>query len=158
MSTRTPTQSAGSLAGSQPAAAADQTAQETASLEAGSCDAIDASLGLLDHRTRARSIPVRLAPHGRYLAFSDGTETRLVRLEDRITHVGRGLNADLRLEDQRVSRTHAILVRHGHTVRLLDNRSAHGTFLGGRRVIATNIQNGDMIQFGPVVAQYLEVR
>jgi len=68
------------------------------------------------------------------------------------------LNADLRFEDQRVSRTHAILVRHGRTIRLLDNRSAHGTFLNGRRVIAANIQNGDVIRFGPVVVQYVEVR
>ena len=80
------------------------------------------------------------------------------RSRDRTDHIGRGLNADLRFEDQRVSRTHAILVGHGRTIRLLDDRSAHGTFLNGRRVIAANIQNGDVIRFGPVVVQYVEVR
>lgn len=163
MSTRAPLQPAASANGSKRGGATGSPppagmAQETAPLEAGSQETIGESLGLLDHRTRARSIPVRLAPHGHYLALSDGTETRLVRLEDRITHVGRGLTADLRFEDQRVSRTHAILVRQGRTVRLLDNRSVHGTFLNGRQVIATNIQNGDVIRFGPVVAGYVEVR
>jgi hypothetical protein len=137
---------------------AEEINQETAPLEAGSDEAIVVSLGLLDYRTRSRSIPVRLAPRGRYLALGAGTQTRLVRLEDRITHIGRGLTADLRFEDQRVSRTHAILVRHGRIVRLLDNRSSHGTFLNGRRVIAANVQNGDVIRFGPVVAQYVELR
>ncbi len=155
MSTRAPLPSATSAAGAQRAEGTDQ---DTASLEAGSDEAITESLGLLDYGTRARAIPVRLAPHGRYLALGDGTQTRLLRLEDRITHIGRGLTADLRFEDPRVSRTHAILVRHGRTVRLLDNRSANGTFLNGRRVIATNVQNGDVIRFGPVVVQYVEVR
>jgi len=61
------------------------------------------------------------------------------------------------IEEQRVSRTHAILVRHGHHTRLLDNRSANGTFVNGRRIIATNITDGDLIRVGPVVMTYLQV-
>lgn len=163
MSTRVPLQPAARANGHARVAAVAspppaETDQQTAPLEAGSEGATVGALALLDHRTRARSIPVKLAPHGHYLALSDGAETRLVRLEDRITHVGRGLTADLRFEDQRVSRTHAILARAGRTIRLLDNRSAHGTFLNERRVIATNIRDGDVIRFGPVVARYVEVR
>ncbi len=74
-----------------------------------------------------------------------------------ITHLGRGLTADLRFEDQRVSRTHAIIVRHGRFSRVLDNRSTGGTYVNGRRVVAGNIQNGDVIRMGPIVMQYVEI-
>jgi FHA domain len=131
--------------------------QPTARLEAGPDEAILDSLPLLDHRARARAISARLAPAGRYLALHDGGETRLIRLESNITHLGRGLTADLRFEDQRVSRTHAIIVRHGRFSRVLDNRSASGTYVNGRRVFAGNIDNGDVIRIGPVVMQYVEV-
>ena len=131
--------------------------QPTAPLEAGPDEAILDSLPLLDHRARARAFSPRLAPRGRYLAFQDGEETRLLRLESNITHLGRGLTADLRFEDQRVSRTHAIIVRHGRFSRVLDNRSTGGTYVNGRRVVAGNLQNGDVIRIGPVVMQYVEL-
>ncbi len=129
----------------------------TAPLEAPDTEPILDSLPLLDHRTRSRAIPRRLAPFGHYLAFGqDGIEW-LVPLDVRVTHIGRGLTADVRVEEQRVSRTHAILVRHGHQTRLLDNRSANGTFVNGRRIVATNITGGDVIRVGAVVMTYLQV-
>jgi FHA domain len=115
------------------------------------------SLSLLDHRTRGRAIPRHLAPFGHYLAFSEDGAEWLVPIDARVTHIGRGLTADVRLEEQRVSRTHAILVRHGHHTRLLDNRSANGTFVNGRRILATNITDGDVVRLGPVVMTYLQV-
>jgi hypothetical protein len=131
--------------------------QKTAPLEAPDAEPILDSLDLLDHRTRSRAIPRRLAPFGHYLAFAQDGVDWLVPIEVRVTHIGRGLTADVRIEEQRVSRTHAILVRHGHHTRLLDNRSANGTFVNGRRVIATNITDGDVIRAGPVVMTYLHV-
>jgi pSer/pThr/pTyr-binding forkhead associated (FHA) protein len=92
------------------------------------------------------------------LALQDGNDTRLIRLESNITHLGRGLTSDLRFEHPHVSRTHALVVRHGRVVRVLDNRSTAGTYVNGRRVVATNIQNGDVIRVGPVVMQYVEIR
>ena len=131
--------------------------QETAPLEASASEPILDSFALLDHRTRSRAIPRRLAPFGHYLAFSDGEAEWLVPLDDKVTHIGRGLCADVRIEEQRVSRTHAILVRHGHHTRLLDNRSSNGTLANGRRVVATNITDGDVIQVGSVAMRYLRV-
>jgi hypothetical protein len=132
--------------------------QETAPLIATDSEPIADSLPLLDHRTRSRAIPTQLAPRGHYLAFKQGEEERLVPLEANITHIGRGIGADVRIEDQRVSRSHAIIVKHGRYARVLDNRSSHGTFLNGRRIVATNIQTGDVIRLGPVTMQYLSVR
>lgn len=131
--------------------------QRTAPLEAPDTEPILDSLELLDHRTRNRAIPRRLAPFGHYLAFGQDGIDWLVPIDVRLTHIGRGLTADVRLEEQRVSRTHAILVRHGHHTRLLDNRSANGTFVNGRRILAANITDGDVIRVGPAVMTYLQV-
>ena len=132
--------------------------QPTAAIEPGTDEAIIDSLPLLDHRSRNRAVTQRLAARGRYLALQDGEDTRLIRLETNITHLGRGLTSDLRFEHPHVSRTHALVVRHGSVVRVLDNRSTAGTYVNGRRVIATNIQDGDVIRVGPVVMQYVEIR
>ncbi len=130
---------------------------ETAALEAGAIEPIRDSLALLEHRTRIRAISRRLAPFGHYLAFADDGTEWLVPLDAKVTHIGRGLTSDVRIEEQRVSRSHAILVRHGHATRLLDNRSANGTFVNGRQIIATNIADGDVIRLGPVVMTYVQV-
>ena len=131
--------------------------QITAPFEPGATEPILDALALLDHRTRQRAIGRRLAPFGHYLAFEDEGTEWLVPIESNVTHIGRGLTAHVRIEEQRVSRSHAILVRHGHHTRLLDNRSANGTFVNGRRIVATNIVDGDVIRIGPVVMTYLQV-
>ena len=131
--------------------------QVTAPLDAGDAAPILDALTLLDHRTRQRAIGRYLAPFGHYLAFEQDGEEWLVPIDSNVTHIGRGLTADVRVEEQRVSRSHAILVRHGHHTRLLDNRSANGTFVNGRRIVATNIVDGDVIRIGPVVMIYLQI-
>jgi FHA domain len=137
-----------------PGTAADQV---TAPLESGATEPILDAVALLDHRTRQRAVGRRLAPFGHYLAFEEDGAEWLVPIESNVTHIGRGLTADVRIEEQRVSRSHAILVRQGHHARLLDNRSANGTFVNGRRIVATNITDGDVIRIGPVVMTYLQV-
>jgi hypothetical protein len=131
--------------------------QITAALDAGDAEPILDALPLLDHRTRHRAVGRRLAPFGHYLAFAEDGAEWLVPIDSKVTHIGRGLTSHVRIEEQRVSRSHAILVRHGHHTRLLDNRSANGTFVNGRRIIATNITDGDVIRMGPVVMTYLQV-
>ncbi len=116
------------------------------------------ALPLLDHRLHAQTILPELALRGAYLALHDGEETRLLRLDQDITHLGRGAGAEVRFEDDRVSRDHAILVRHGRYFRLLDNRSANGTYVNGRQIVATNLSRGDVIELGPLRLQFVEVR
>jgi hypothetical protein len=130
---------------------------ETAPLEAPTEDLILDVVPLLDHRTRERLRPSNLCRRGPHLAFHDGQEMLLLELDAKITHVGRGLTAHVRIEDPRVSRDHAIIVRHGRFARLLDNRSANGTYVNGRRVLAHNLANGDVVRAGPVAMQYFEL-
>jgi pSer/pThr/pTyr-binding forkhead associated (FHA) protein len=115
------------------------------------------ALPLLDHRQRAKTIPPELALRGAYLELREGRDTRLLRLDKDITHLGRGSKADIRFDEHRVSRDHAILVRHGRYFRLLDNRSANGTFVNGRHIVATNIADGDVIELGPVRLGFFEL-
>lgn len=113
----------------------------------------------LDHRSRRRAVPLSQAPAGHYLALEDGQgETLVVAIEDKITHIGRSGTADLRFEDPRVSRRHAILVRYGNHVRVLDDRSSEGTFVNGMRIVATDLLDGDVVRLGPVTFTYTIVR
>ena len=140
-----------------PVAPAPPPERPTGILEPHQTDTVLDALPLLDYSMRRRTRYPGLAPRGQYLALQDGSETRLLRLEDKVTHIGRGTDADIRLDEHRVSRAHAVLVRHGRHFRLLDNRSSNGTFVNGRQVTATNIDNGDVILVGPVAMQYLVV-
>jgi len=141
----------------EPEAAPESGTLQTVPLEPSADGRLANSLMRLDHRTRSRAVPQRLARRGPHLAVGAGPDTRLIPLEEKITHIGRGLTADIRIEDQGVSRTHAIIVRHGRHARILDNRSSNGTLLNGRRVVATNLHNGDMLWIGPIALQYVEV-
>lgn len=157
MTTQTPSKPVPQPRPFGPVAPAPGPERPTGPLEpAAARSALDA-LPLLDHSTRRRTISPTLAPRGHYLALEDGPETRLLRLEDSITHVGRGTEAHVRLDEHRVSRAHAVFVRHGRYFRVLDNRSSNGTFVNGRAITTTNIENGDVILVGPVALQYVVV-
>jgi pSer/pThr/pTyr-binding forkhead associated (FHA) protein len=114
--------------------------------------------GVLGHSARRASLAfVRPAP-GRYLAIEEGELTRLVALQQPVTHVGRGFSADLRLEDQSVSRRHAVLVDGGEDgVRILDDRSANGTFVNGRCVTDVVLHDRDVLRLGRVTLIYRDV-
>ena len=113
--------------------------------------------GVLGHSARRESLAfVRPAP-GRYLAIEDGELTRLVALHQPVTHLGRGFSAHLRLEDQSVSRRHAVIVDAEDGVRILDDRSANGTFVNDRRVTDAALHDRDVIRLGRVVLVYRDV-
>ena len=109
------------------------------------------------HRTRERLISASGAPPGRYLALEHEGETKLIVLERPITHIGRGLIADVRLDDAHVSRRHAILALRGDGARILDDRSHNGTFVNGRRISIQYLSEGDVLRFGRAVFSYTEI-
>jgi pSer/pThr/pTyr-binding forkhead associated (FHA) protein len=108
--------------------------------------------GVLGHSARRESLAFARPAPGRYLAIEDGEVTRLVALRQAVTHVGRGFSADLRLEDQSVSRRHAVIVDdgEGEGARILDDRSANGTLVNGRRVSDAQLRDRDVIRLGRV--------
>ena len=94
---------------------------------------------------------------GHYMQVQAPGERRLVRLDAGVTHIGRGLSADLRLDENSVSRRHAIVVQDAQGVRILDDRSSNGTFVNGRRIEQVDLSDGDVIVLGRVALRYLEV-
>jgi FHA domain-containing protein len=123
----------------------------------GSTERVDA-IACLDERVRHQALPARPAVTGRYIEVrGPGREALLVALDHGVTHIGRGLHADLRLDENSVSRRHAILVSRQSGVRLLDDRSSNGTFVNGRRITQAELRSGDVLLLGRVVLRYLDI-
>lgn len=87
---------------------------------------------------------------GRYLAFQDGAELRVVAIEGEHLRIGRSLTADLRFDDPTVSRRHALIVRQddGESLRVVDDRSLNGVFVNGERVEWRVLRHGDEVVVG----------
>jgi pSer/pThr/pTyr-binding forkhead associated (FHA) protein len=111
----------------------------------------------LVERERHRAVPVEPVEPGRYIEIQGPDQTLLIPLAGGAMHIGRGLAADLRLEDNSVSRRHAILVPRPSGARILDDRSANGTLVNGRRVQQADLRDGDVIVLGRVVLRFLEL-
>jgi pSer/pThr/pTyr-binding forkhead associated (FHA) protein len=111
----------------------------------------------IDATTEPLPLAPRLAP-GRYLAVETGGEQRLVFLAPGTTHIGRSWAADIVLEDQAVSRRHAIVFVTDDSVRILDDRSANGTCVNGAHVTDTELSDGDVVRVGRAVLVYREIR
>jgi pSer/pThr/pTyr-binding forkhead associated (FHA) protein len=113
-------------------------------------------VSVLDERTISQASEGRVDP-GRYLEVQGAERTLLIPVKDEVIHIGRGLNAELHLDESSVSRRHAILVPRASGARILDDRSSNGTFVNGRRVQQADLSNGDVIVVGRVVLRYLEL-
>jgi pSer/pThr/pTyr-binding forkhead associated (FHA) protein len=114
-------------------------------------------IACLDERTLSQASESGPIKAGRYIEVQGSGRTLLIPLGEDVMHVGRGLSADLHLDETSVSRRHAILVPRAGGARILDDRSANGTFVNGRRVQQADLSNGDVIVIGRVVLRYLEV-
>jgi pSer/pThr/pTyr-binding forkhead associated (FHA) protein len=102
-----------------------------------------------------RRSPFGGLPPARYLLV-DGGDAFV--LGDEVTHIGRGVRADVRLDDHTVSARHAIVVARGAGLRILDDRSTNGTIVNGRRVDEAELCDGDVVVLGRVVLTYRDLR
>jgi two-component system, cell cycle response regulator len=65
--------------------------------------------------------------------------------------MGRSLDADIRLEDEGISRMHASVLRNDDGIVMLqDNESTNGTYVNGAKVAEVELSDGDRIQVGSV--------
>ena len=111
----------------------------------------------LDQGVRRQAVSAPAVKPGRYIEVQGPGETLLIPLKRGVTRVGRGLGADLRLDEASVSRRHAILVNRPSGVRVLDDRSSNGTIVGDRRITQADLRSGDVLVLGRVALRYLEV-
>ncbi len=101
-----------------------------------------------DHEALLSVARAELPCPGRFLAFRDGDNLKVNALEREHTRIGRSLSADIRFDDQTVSRRHALLVVNADEVRVLDDRSLNGVFVNGERIENRVLVDGDELVIG----------
>ncbi len=110
---------------------------------------IEASPGTTEEResliAEAREL---IEEPGGYLVYTLDGRTAVVPLNREGTRIGRSLAANLRFDDPTVSRRHALIVRDGEILRVLDDRSLNGVFVNGKRVESSPLKHGDEIVVG----------
>ena len=77
---------------------------------------------VLDESVRRRAESAEPQAPGRYVEVHGTERTLTIPIGDDAVRIGRGLGADLRLDDTSVSRRHAILAPGASGVRILDDR------------------------------------
>jgi general secretion pathway protein A len=125
-------------------------------------DAIE-QLGWQDRRLPA-AVVLEDAPFGREPNASEarlviamqGMADREVPLSaSRRILVGRGEEADVRIDSVFVSRYHALIVRDGADDLLLDLGSTNGVLVNSRRLVRRRLQHRDLVQIGPARVTYM---
>lgn len=107
-------------------------------------------------RRNAALTAEQLSP-GRYLAIEDGGEVVVISVGEGALRIGRGIGADVVLEDRSVSRRHAVVTCRNGEVVLLDDRSLNGVWVNGERVGQATLRDGDSIAVGDVQMRFLAI-
>jgi hypothetical protein len=114
-------------------------------------------LECLNERVRSQAASTDPRVPGAYMEVQGADRSLLIPVGEQPVHIGRGLSAELRLDDSSVSRRHAILVPRPEGARILDESSSNGTFVNGERVQHADLRHGDVIGLGRVSLRYIEV-
>jgi len=86
---------------------------------------------------------------------SDGQEVRFPLFKDRLT-IGRTANNDIQLNEQCISRRHAVIVTENGSTRIVDWGSKNGVFINENRVAEQMLKNGDVVMIGMTEFRYEE--
>jgi SARP family transcriptional regulator, regulator of embCAB operon len=87
-------------------------------------------------------------------AFLELPDSQQVHLGPQPVTIGRRPDSTVRLNDNRVSRRHAVVEPvDGHFV-VVDQESTNGTFVNGSRVVRHALDNGDELSFGGVTVRF----
>jgi pSer/pThr/pTyr-binding forkhead associated (FHA) protein len=111
----------------------------------------------LDERMRLKARRRENVEPGFYVEVDGPHEALLIPLGAEAMRIGRGLGAELHFDESSVSRRHAIVVPRPSGAQILDDRSANGTFVNGRRIQQAELHDGDVIVIGRVTLRYLEL-
>ena len=91
----------------------------------------------------------RELPGRPYLAvLGAGEPPQGYALRHPLTTLGRGPENQITLQDDRVSRAHAVLAPIGQDFVVIDLSSRHGTVVNGRRATQVRLTLGDVVDFG----------
>jgi general secretion pathway protein A len=123
-------------------------------LQAISSEAIERAALELGWKSRV-SLPADAVDSSARLTISmQGYADREVDLTGGRMIIGRGDEADVRIDSVFVSRYHALLVRDGSQDLLLDLGSTNGVLVNSQRVVRRALRHRDLIQLGPARVVY----
>ena len=92
-----------------------------------------------------------------FLMKAPGQATRVLIWDTRTLSIGRASENDLTLEDDEISRQHAMLLNEGGALEIGDYRTGNGTFVNGQRVTGKQkIVPGDVISIGKLELELRE--
>lgn len=69
--------------------------------------------------------------------------------------IGRGVDCDIQVEDENVSRMHAELYIEGDKYHIRDLGSTNGTYVNSRRVVETALEDGDLVMLSSTVFKFM---
>ncbi len=86
---------------------------------------------------------------------------KIIELNKASMLIGRGEDADIRLEDFKVSQQHALLKliktkKESAAFQISDYGSTNGVFLNGEKIKRRRLRNGDLIEIGDTVFRFSE--
>src|SRR2546425_42233 len=77
-------------------------------------------------------------------------------LTDQPVAVGRDASADVKINDESLSRRHFLIQREGENYLLKDLNSQNGTWVAGKRALATKLRHNDCIAAGRTLFLFSE--
>ena len=101
------------------------------------------------------SIGSAALPESRLILSLQGIPDREIVLTNDRVLIGRGDEADVRIDSVFVSRYHALILRDGKQDVLLDLGSTNGLLVNSRRIVRRALRDRDLIQIGPTRVTYL---
>lgn len=69
--------------------------------------------------------------------------------------IGRSSKCDIQIDQESISRTHAVIVNDGKKVMVRDLGSTNGTYVNDRQVDQYEVKNGDFIKIGRTIFKFI---
>ncbi len=85
--------------------------------------------------------------------FNNGQLVRETQLSQGVIKIGKVPSAHLKIDDEKVSRMHAIIEVLGTEVSVIDLGSTGGTFVNGQKINKAKLQSGDSITVGDTMIE-----
>jgi pSer/pThr/pTyr-binding forkhead associated (FHA) protein/soluble lytic murein transglycosylase-like protein len=93
----------------------------------------------------------------RLIVRTAGRTSESFELEDGATRIGRASDCEIVLDDEGLSRQHAVVTCRGGRCTLEDRGSSNGTFVNGGRIERAELRDGDRIRLGPYAELEVEL-
>lgn len=90
------------------------------------------------------------------LICDDRSAVERYEIGDQPLVVRRGEAADLKIEDDALSRRHFLVLQQDESYMIEDLNSRNGTWVGGRRILAAKLRHNDSILAGHTLFRFVE--